>query len=167
MYRKYLRCERGVDSKLTAESKLWKLANKHEVFGRLDVIVACDVELVSRDGKEENNVRQCLDYTQATLFELNHDDRKTTVPTQPVLVPIGQLLVLNVKKIVHPLQCWRRYTLRLRITHQPYHRSFQRNYPRNPEKRSSSCNNEYRKIPPPNKAKKYPADVLEARTRNF
>ncbi|KAF8429921.1 hypothetical protein BGX38DRAFT_1232623, partial [Terfezia claveryi] len=71
------------DNKLSCESNLWHLDKQKGVFGSLDIIVACDADVVSRDGEEENNVRQWFDYSEAIPIEGNGgiEETKSSAPT--------------------------------------------------------------------------------------
>ena len=57
------------DTQLTSESKLWELAKQKGVLGCLDIIVAGDADVVTRNNGGGDNVREHFDYTEATLVE--------------------------------------------------------------------------------------------------
>ncbi|KAF8418146.1 hypothetical protein EV426DRAFT_709849 [Tirmania nivea] len=62
------------DSKLAPESQLWQLAKEKDVLGCLDVLIACEADIVYREiacgriiGEGQKNIRNCFNYTRAEL----------------------------------------------------------------------------------------------------
>ncbi|RPB25765.1 hypothetical protein L211DRAFT_782201 [Terfezia boudieri ATCC MYA-4762] len=141
------------DTKLTAESELWKLAKEKNVYGCLDVLVACDADVVSREviGHNPNNIRNMFDYTGA----------------KPILQGISPDVVDNtgtrLRKNSTALETIHSES---KITNQPLSERTKMTK-KKPKKRLSSEHTGVNEFPLSKKSKKCGADVVEARTRSF